>query len=369
MEKMKRWTILFLMISVLLTACGNSEPVETSPGQVENIFTTPNTEATTATPEDQTDQTEGTEGNEDIQTGGMVNLTGGISHGFTDKSLIDDCGVYQIYSGGEMHTQYNISITGNLGDKGVGIMLFLDGQPQPYKTSEDGEYAYIHTMKPAAQKNTYDFYFTPVTGLEGDTLELYAMHVIYPDYYPSGSLNPQMQTGGSVLYGIRLVYEADAPVTDFSVFERVISKTIRQVDLTREELDGISEEALRTEIFYELYVNDEAQSEVNAICNVDDTLSVRFEFFGCPYVEYQLCIFIDHEPISLEPIRLTGQSGKKTVVELELDLSDFDGRGMLYAVLAARDYRPVQTMVSCFPAATGTLYLTDKATVEEMVVN
>ena len=49
------------------------------------------------------------------------------------------------YDGGEFRLEYQFSLTGKMDT--VGFLLFLDGQPQPYKVNEPtAEYEYCHSF-------------------------------------------------------------------------------------------------------------------------------------------------------------------------------------------------------------------------------
>lgn len=60
---------------------------------------------------------------------------------------------------------------------------------------------------------------------------------------------------------------------------------------------------------------------------------------------------MDNQPVSTDPedVILFGvESGKKTVVEARIDISDFDGESYIYAVLIPRNYRSSSVLTSCF---------------------
>lgn len=356
----KQILIIVLLLCFVTTGCTQSNgdlvlPTESSQQAVENLFTTPDTEeAAEAT---------------DPQTG----YYGGISHGFADKSRTNENGLYHIYDGGELHIDYGISVTGNLGDAGIGIMLILDGRPQPYKTAEDDEYRYLHTFYPNAdEKLIVELILTPVTGKEGDTLELTAFHVLGPDYYPNEQVIGMMQTNGSVWNSTQLVFQATPPAENtVSVTERIVNQTLRYVDLTSDDIEGWSSEDLQSE--YAFSFATDYQNDATNIYGVsaENSLTMHTEVFGAAAVNWSLILYLDHAPVSIlseNQLDFSTKNGQKTVIETSLDLADFDGESIIYAVLFARNWRDpaVFNDTNCTTEITSTYYLTDAEDLEHM---
>lgn len=83
------------------------------------------------------------------------------------------------YDGGEFRLEYQFSLTGKMDT--VGFLLFLDGQPQPYKVNDTtAEYEYCHSFS-AGEDQSFSFLFEPVTGSTGDTLALSKGGVMEPE--------------------------------------------------------------------------------------------------------------------------------------------------------------------------------------------
>ena len=68
-------------------------------------------------------------------------------------------------------------------ERNVGILLFLDGRPQPYRLEGDTDYQYMHRFTLNNEMIYPVFYFTPVTGQAGDTLEMATLTVLYPSIF------------------------------------------------------------------------------------------------------------------------------------------------------------------------------------------
>ena len=92
------------------------------------------------------------------------------------------------YDGGEFQLAYQYSVTGKL--DAVGFLLFLDGQPQPYKVNDiAAEYEYCHSFAAGeegeeGEEQNFSFLFEPVTGSVGDTLALTVVSITNPDFQP-----------------------------------------------------------------------------------------------------------------------------------------------------------------------------------------
>lgn len=353
--------ILLIMAVIVLPACANITQDHTSPSAestVENPFTG-------STPENA--QTE--EQSTTPQTG----YSGTISHGFTDKSLTNEKGLCHLYTGGELHIQYSITTTGNLGDAGIGILLILDGQPQPYKTAGDDAYRYVHTFYPSAVKGmTVELILTPVTGKEGDTLELTAFHILDPDYYPNEQVIGMMQTNGSVWSSTQLVFQATPPEAQpMEGTDRMKSQTITYTDLTSDDIKGWSSEDLNSERSFTFTTNHaEDSANIYGISQGED-LIVHTEVFGATSVQWSLILYVDHQPVSVlseNPMNFSTQNGKKTIIETVLSMDDFDGESIFYAVLFVRNWRDpaVRNSTNCTSEITSTYYLTDAESLADM---
>lgn len=359
---------IFLLVSICLILNGcTSQPstADTITSQtVDNPFTQP-----TNSPETSESPTE----TEAIEDPSFTGYSGNISHGYTDKSLTNENGLYHLYTGGELHINYSISTTGNLGDAGIGILLILDGQPQPYKTAKNDEYRYVHTFYPSAEKKmTVELILTPVTGKEGDTLELTAFHILGPDYYPNEQVIGMMQTNGSVWSSTQLVFQATPPIENqIEVTDRIISQTIESTDLTSDDIKGWSSEDLNSEYAFTFVTDHDADAANIYGISQEKNLIVHTEVFGATSVEWSLIIYVDHKPVSVlaeHQMNFSTQNGQKTIIETVLAMDDFNGESIIYAVLFARNWRDpaVINSTNCTTEITSTYYLTDAKNLADM---
>lgn len=291
-------------------------------------------------------------------------VLGGISHGFRGEPSQDDAGLYYRYEGGEMRFPYSIDASGGLTQAGIGILLFVDGQPQPYKTAEDEDYRYLHTFYSKKNFITEEFIFTPVTGQAGDMLEIYAVNINYPDWSPSKEAFGFAHTMGMIWAGMRLQYQASpAPAVLPETAARLLACEKRYVDLTEDEIRGWSSQDLQQEVAWKFLVNGHGDAGTAAITGItpEDPLELYFEILGSPYAQFGLVVYLNNEPVFLDgenALYLDIQSGKKTVVEAQVDMAGFDGEGVVYAILVPRNFCSESLLgTSCGLTGSKTFYL------------
>ncbi len=363
---MKRITILFTVLTVilsLLSGCtGNAlptQPLET----VENIFSAPITEHTgppTSGGEDTTSP------DMNITEPPMENL-GTLSMGFDDRSQLNEMGPYLVYEGGEMHIGFHFNIMGSIGNDGVGLMLILDGKPQPYRTAENEEYGYLHTFYPPTKsggKISIELIFTPVTGVSGDNLVLQAFQLIEPDYDPAGENKGFRVTNGSTCTDTQVIFNTDPPVCDRpDITERVVDLSVQQTDLTSSDISGWSAKELQTEYSFKHQI-DSSESN-NMIFNIsrESKLQYHAEIFSPSIVEWSLILYIDNQPVSVLPrneIHFHTPNGKKAVIDITLDMAGYEEGSPFYAVLVVRNTRDplVWEGTTCHTEITATRFIT-----------
>lgn len=352
-----------ILAALLLSACTPAaiDPVtdsSTAP-TVQDIFhetTTPSTSVST---------TENPAENPTKPSSGSIDL-GSLGIG-PEEWLSGENGPYMIYEGGEMKLPFKINTTGSIADNGVGILLFIDGQPQPYKTEEEPEYAYLHTFYPEpGEECIYNFYFTPITGKQDDDLEIYAASVLYPTYSLAEGVVGMVYTSGSVVSGFRLKYQETPPEDIYPEKQLYLSETtVSFTDTTASEIYGWSDDDLREVIDYKFYVNETDDMHRRMVYGVsaDEPVSLRYEVWGSPYVNFGLVFFADNVPVvdaNAEPLMINVQNGQKTVVEAKLQLEQFDGESVVYAVLVPRNSRSSEVNTSVFLTSSNPIFLVEE---------
>ena len=351
--KKTRQFIPLILLALLLTACAPEKaPQETTQTPtVENVFTQPSTTA----PDSPTETT------------APVDLGGGLSFGFETQER-DSLGAYLTYTGGELVVPCSIDTSGNIGSKGIGVLLFVDGLPQPYK-AEGKDYAYLHTFQfDRPESRIIDLTFTPVTGEAGDELEIYGVSVVAPHYsYTEEGLLSFVYTGTSPVVGCRLKYQETPPAEVFpKASPRLSQLEIRKEPLSYSEVGTWTEQELLENLETHLYANDVPASGSPYVYKVreDQPMKLRFELYGTPYVHYGLVFFVDNQPVAPQdsaPILVDVENGQKTVVEAQLDMTGFDTESVLYAVLVPQNAFSSQVPTAAFVAPSRPIFLLEKA--------
>ena len=352
---MKRLYCLLLCLSLLLTlsACG---PVPGPPdsgttggtvgnsftqGTVANIFTNPPT----------TGESEGPP-------------SGSFNCGPTNQ-IFDDVSAHFDYTGGELYLEYQVSATYDFSQCGFGPLIFLDGQLQPYKTDAEPWYSYLHLVYPEynpeikspkfASVGTMGIYFTPITGKEGDALELFMTAVSDPYTDPASEDYNKYE---HVQYYdrdfcARVIFYATPPELEApEVKDRLLSHSITWVD--EPKLATWTPDELKNNHVYTSDINGVARPATYALTDFDQKpMNYHFELYGGDsYVKYTLVCFLDYQPISINPddiINVEVRNGQRTEVDVQIDMSDFDGSATFMAVLVPINYQAYEDGTIAFP--------------------
>lgn len=342
---MKRKILAWILILVLVLAAGCAGEVpditlQTTP-TVPDVFTKPTEESTKSTVSGETEPSETTAPTKPHSLGGSM------SFGPAEENPRNEEG-FLFYEGGEMRMTFEISASGNMTEHGTGFLLFVDGRLQPYKTEDDDTYRYMHVFYPEDGVDLVkDMIFVPVTGEAGDVLEIWYARIYWPEYslLEDGAAGIVLSTH-STAAGTRLELGATPPELELpEVSDRMISSQISYVDLKPSEISGWTEQDLQEKCEFRMYVNGSASRYIFGIS--EEPVKLRFEVWGNPYVHYGLIFFVDNQPISVAPkdLQFFGvNSGQKTVIEAELDMTGFDGESFVYAALIPRNKRSIDNL-------------------------
>lgn len=328
--------ILCVALLINLTACGEQQtqiPAKT----VDNLFTQPITETT-----------ENTQMNTADNSGKYSDLATPRqgTYGFVPASEKEEEGGYAYfpYRGGEFHYKFEFTNLGFSFDEfGLGFLLFVGGIPQPYHMTEGQEDAYMQIIYPENSIDNlpaeYEFIFTPATGNKGEFVEFSIFMVWYPWYYAEASKGIQA-TSCMAASHVRLYFEEDPLAqTVPERFNRLSSYSVSYEDLTDADIAGYSSAELNSILDWSFSADGKAQG-IHYNITENDTVNIHYELFGCKEMEYSLILFADNEPVYTDPAQthVVVRSGEKTVIDVQVDLSDFDGRCLVYAVLVCRNY-------------------------------
>lgn len=330
---MKKWFMILLAL-LLLTGCAAGQGSLGSHPTVDNIFQPQSTAAPAFTTAPTSTPTAPPYNADSLSGGGC-----GLSLLYEDIDSVT-------YTGGEMCVSYFLDLEGDhISWDGVGILLFLDGQSQPYRTDMDMEYRYMHTVYPESGVDTHvNLYFVPVIGEKGQQYELWATNMVFP--YVGARWDGI--AGGKTLtaFGSRLLvdFAETPPAVELPLIpDRLISWNTELREVKQSEINsGWDAEDLMNKVDYVLYTENCSSKSVYYIYGVtgDQPLKLRFEMWGNPLLQWGLVIFIDHVPISVAPediMQLQTEAGMKTIVEMEVDISDFGEESVIYAMFVPRN--------------------------------
>lgn len=230
------------------------------------------------------------------------------------------------YNGGEFQLEYQYSVTGKLDS--TGFLLFLDGQPQPYKVDEaTADYEYCHTFV-AAEGQTFSFLFEPVTGSAGDILTLTVVSITNPSFQPD--MNSTSGYGWyhkTLDFSVQLHFNADTPDTHpnypsvreiFSqdgVREEKVTAQYIETELSKCGWGSVSMDTLDDRIYYTLSYDSNI---VYDNLSVSEPVTLRYTMCGTPGASYNIAFFLDHQPVKIgEGTSCSITLSKGGVVEIE----------------------------------------------------
>ena len=175
-------------------------------------------------------------------------------------------------------------------------------------------------------------------------MEIYGVSVVAPnDSYPEDGPLSFTYTKASPVIGCRLKYRETPPAEVFpKASPRLSQPEIRKEPLSHLEIGTWTEQDLQENYEFHFYANNAPDGGSPRIYQVreDQTVKLRFELFGTPYVHYGIVFFVDNQPVAPQdgaPILVDVENGQKTVVEAQLDMTGFDTESVLYAILVPRN--------------------------------
>lgn len=161
-------------------------------------------------------------------------------------------------------------------------------------------------------------------------------------------------TSGAIGTVMRVQFQASPPDAVFPEKSlRLTTPEISYVDVSTADVKDWSETDLRERVANRFYLNGKPNTRF-PVCTgqaLTARLDLCLEVWGSPYIEHGVVFFVDNEPVfgpDGETLFLTIQSGQKTVVNTKLDMSDFSGESVVYAVLVPRNYKTSEISTRAF---------------------
>lgn len=365
---MKKYTVLVMIIGItLLIGCVAVSDPAGSLATVPDLFVPTTNLSITVSDSIPTEPSMPGMPSFDAMFPGFPNTLGNYSQKFREEPQPDETGrKCFVFQGEEVTIPFQVEGCGLLVEHGVGFLLFVDGKPQPYRTSANGEYSYVHGFKkedctyiystkdPETGENMdhyrleVDFIFEPVAGEKGDYLECKIVRMYYPDYSQEKlgdyRIRPYTLANKISQFSFLLKITEDIPHTQhMPVADRLYDWELITADVSAEEIEGWTDDDMLKKVRTKCYVNGVDRSEHNGMFwNVtkDDVIEVRFEVYGSPLLEFSLVYFINNRPVSVSDedfVTFRLNNGQKTIFTAKLDISDFDGETHIYCVLVARN--------------------------------
>lgn len=283
-------------------------------------------------------------------------LPGVTLHGYAGEMPLDDLGTYLVYEGGQMHLELALQARG-LSEAGVGVLLFLDGQPQPFSLEENGAYEYMHIVNPGLKKadGIVDAYFTPIVGDAGDVLEITYLLIIHPLYSIDDDNDEKTSAfvHATTRPGIvtRLKFNAAPPAQTFpEIDDKLICWSAEWADLTSLDTYGWTDADYREEVRSKIEIDGYEDPGISYETTADEPIPLHFELLGAPTAEFGVVIYLDNQPVSVDPediMLVHTQHGQKLILDAQIDFSDFDGESVIYVALVPRNFRTAQLGTSC----------------------
>lgn len=313
---------MIILFNVLFVSCASNEPIDIS--SIEK-------EVAEELAEDPFKEAES-----------QMKVLGSLGHGLNDKL---DENEFIEYSGTDVEVDYYVELEGNVNS--VGFLLFLKGEPQPYKIKgAETEYEYMHPLTVDEERKQFTFQFTPIVGKKGEVLELQVISIYNPVFIPDmtttsayGSYHHALPT---IIDRVKMVENAPDQGVSLEGYngDIVISPSQQAVNITEEFLDvkfhKIEMEELNTYLFSRILYNGETTySNINL--SQLDKFEVSYCLFGVPNAEFVTTFYIDHKPIYSTEVTL--QKGKYEQIDLELDTTQLDGLNSFYVMSVPKTER------------------------------
>lgn len=267
------------------------------------------------------------------------NIIGSLHHGFASNEIDENNQIIPIYYNGlELCIEYKVTASGTA--KNVGFIIFVDGEPQLYKTSLDGEYSYMSAinLKEDNVSENFSFIFTPSIGKQGEILSLYVMSIYNPNFKPdmiSSSNYGMYHSELSAYQNIVFNTDVESPsrnldqINDLLISSEYLADDIMQ-KIQSTSMFSLTDEQLNNHVHTTTFYNDE--NILNSNLSYDrESINVEYMIYGVPTANYKTTFFLNHEPIS-DSYETVLQKGKLAVISFDIDPSILSGMDTFYAI-------------------------------------
>lgn|GEM_PF-1743202 len=230
------------------------------------------------------------------------------------------------YNGGDISIKYEL----DNGEKecSLGIMIFINGIPQQYKTDIDGNYENMKIFKMGInEKKELSLSFKPVEGKKGDTLPVHFIVMLNPEVKKNTENFKYFGHDQKIsqLLPWRMEFLADANIN--SQNSNVEYKKVKMNDefknkFARKDKDGNESNKLDNNTFLTISVDEKEYNESKLeIEKKSEKLSI--ELYGGHSGEYRLMVFLDNKtvPVNKENHYIDVTLEKDTIVKVPLSIN------------------------------------------------
>ncbi|SDZ68323.1 hypothetical protein SAMN05421736_1343 [Evansella caseinilytica] len=225
----------------------------------------------------------------------------------------------------------------------------MDGIPQPYKFNiAEAPYEYIHIfdLEEDDKDTPFTFVFTPVSGKQGDTLDITITSIYNPAFIPDmketssyGGYHTTLQASDSLYFekDADVLDQASIPKNDYISNVRLSTEPVTDELLERHSggLQEVDLETLDKREFSELYLENKLEFD-NMQVDHSGTLHVTFKIFGHPGVQYQNMFYINHQALTTKDGDISFKTvlakGEVAVIDVEIELEKLDDFSTFYVV-------------------------------------
>lgn len=275
-------------------------------------------------------------------------ILGRLSHGLKTKLKEDE---YIEYNGEEVEIPYHIELEGKA--RNVGFLIYLSGEPQPYKLKEESDYKYMHSINMPDNNKDITIQFEPITGKVGEVLELRIVSIYNPDFMPD-----MINTSGFGFYHNLLSNLSDkfkinvdttlksadlSPYSDevmIGIEERTESMPSDFEETIQQDNPGFKLEDLNERVYSHIRYNGE---KVYSNLNIEDDeeVDISYSIYGVPEAEYITTFYLNHKPISSTEYKL--EKGRIKTIDLQLDVEEMDALSTFYVISVPKHERKYDT--------------------------
>lgn len=275
---------------------------------------------------------------------------GSFSYGWPDERDVFP------YSGEPLEIPFKLTGTMEGSSLEVGLLLFVDGIPQPYSVllSDGTELtdAYMQTFWLEQDvENIFHLVFQPVTGKAGDNLSIQAVTILRPGYLPDDEENPNygFYHSANITIPLQIAFEKDAPAEG----QKTASNSYEVVDIPGSITDS--------DEFFGMENSRDTNSDLSVIPAEDENSSViysrennvtfKVRLYGGPEADQNITVFVNHQPVQVDRadyLAVRTQKDKMVEATITLDASAFGERNTIYAIASStgRDSGLTETVKS-----------------------